>query len=174
TAAKSDWIIGEGLFTSRVHGDGIRSMKAPGSAYDDPVIGRDPQVANMHDYVKTSADERGVHLNCGIPNHAFYQIAMLLGGRAWETAGHIWYRALTTGIGPRTTFQQCADATWRAAGQLYGAGSAPQEAVFAGWKAVGIDVSAAVLDRGPRLPILDSTPHSHEEFDLPDAGAEVP
>ena len=42
---EADWIIGEGLFTSNVTGVGIRSMKAPGTAYDDPVLGRDPQPA---------------------------------------------------------------------------------------------------------------------------------
>ena len=49
-ADQSNWIIGEGLFTSRVQGTGIRSMKAPGTAYDDPVLGKDPQpdhVRNM-------------------------------------------------------------------------------------------------------------------------------
>ena len=46
-AASADWIIGEGLFTANVHGVGIRSMKAPGTAYDDPVLGKDPQPAHM-------------------------------------------------------------------------------------------------------------------------------
>ncbi len=53
TAAQADWIIGEGLFTSNVNGVGIRSMKAPGTAYDDPVLGKDPQPAHMKDYVNT-------------------------------------------------------------------------------------------------------------------------
>ena len=47
-------------------------MKEPGTAYDDPTIGKDPQPSNMKDYVKTSADNGGVHLNSGIPNKAFY------------------------------------------------------------------------------------------------------
>lgn len=156
TAARADWLIGAELLTPRVNGIAIRSMKAPGTAYDDPVLGRDPQPSHMRDYVKTSADDRGVHTNSGIPNHAFYRAATLLGGKAWETAGRIWYHALTRELGPRSRFQHCADATWRAAGRLFGNGSAPQDAVQAGWKAVGIDVDAAT------------------EVDLPAAGAELP
>jgi Zn-dependent metalloprotease len=173
TAARADWLIGAELLTSRVHGHGIRSMKAPGTAFDDRILGRDPQPAHMRDYLKTSADDRGVHTNSGIPNHAFYRVATLLGGRAWEVAGRIWYHALTRELGPRARFQQCADATWRAAGQLYGDGSAPQEAVLAGWKAVGIDVSVAVLSGGsPRLRVRQAV--AREVFEPPTAGAELP
>ncbi len=161
SAAKSDWIIGAELFTDRVRGRGIRSMKAPGTAYDDPILGKDPQPSHMRDYVQRHGDDRGVHVNCGIPNHAFYRAAIAIGGNAWEVAGKIWYRALTRELGPRARFQQCADATWRAAGDLYGRGSAPQDAVAEGWKSVGIIVREA---RG-------RAPH---RFLPPDAGAELP
>ena len=56
SAAEADWIIGEGLFTAKVHGVGLRSMKAPGTAYDDPVLGKDPQPAHMKNYVETAGD----------------------------------------------------------------------------------------------------------------------
>src|SRR6187549_1466453 len=46
TAARADWLVGA-LFTSRVNGAAIRSLKSPGSAYDDPILGRDPQPAHM-------------------------------------------------------------------------------------------------------------------------------
>src|SRR5512142_2951133 len=55
-AADADWLIGEGLFTAQVHGVALRSMKEPGTAYDDPVLGKDPQPGNMRDYVNTAAD----------------------------------------------------------------------------------------------------------------------
>jgi len=158
SVTQSDWIIGADLLTSRVNGSGIRSMKAPGTAYDDEILGRDPQPAHMNDYVKTHGDDRGVHINCGIPNHAFYRAATLLGGRAWEIAGQIWYRALTREIGPRARFQQCADATWRVAGDLYGRGSIPQDAVRVAWQDVGITVRHAPA----------------ESFEPPVAAAEVP
>ena len=45
-------------------------------------------------------DGGGVHINSGIPNHAFYITATTLGGKAWEAAGDIWYDAL---LDPRVT-----------------------------------------------------------------------
>ena len=170
TAADADWLVGADLFTPRVNGVAIRSLKAPGSAYDDAVLGKDPQPSHMRGYVRMRGDDRGVHVNSGIPNHAFYTVATLLGGHAWEVAGRIWYAALTRELGPRSRFQHCADATWRAAGALYGHGSAPQEAVRAGWKTVGIDVSASVVRRGPRLRVHEA----REPFDPPAPGAELP
>lgn len=137
-AAEADWIIGEGLFTSNVNGMGIRSMKAPGSAYDDPILGKDPQPAHMRDYVTTADDNGGVHINSGIPNHAFYVTAIEIGGFAWEKAGRVWYKALTDKLSARATFQQAADLTFEAAGELFGAGSLEQKAVKAGWAEVGI------------------------------------
>ena len=79
-------------------------MAAPGTAYDDPVLGRDPQPAHMDDYVDTSADNGGVHLNSGIPNRAFHLAATAIGGSSAEGAGAIWYAALTGGgSGPGPT-----------------------------------------------------------------------
>ena len=52
-AAGADWLIGAGLFRPGVKGVALRSMKAPGTAYDDPVLGRDPQPATMAGYVDT-------------------------------------------------------------------------------------------------------------------------
>jgi hypothetical protein len=62
TAEKADWLIGAGLLRPSVHGVALRSMKAPGTAYDDPVLGKDPQPAHMDDFVHTTADNGGVHL----------------------------------------------------------------------------------------------------------------
>jgi Zn-dependent metalloprotease len=138
TAAQADWIIGAGLLTSNVKGVGIRSMKAPGTAYDDPVLGKDPQPAHMNDYVNTISDNGGVHINSGIPNHAFYITAMELGGNAWEKAGKIWYVTLRDKLGANSKFQDCANLTYQVAGELYGAGSIEQQAVKKGWTEVGL------------------------------------
>ena len=140
TAGQADWIIGEGLFTSNVNGVGIRSMKAPGTAYDDPTLGKDPQPAHMKDYVTTVEDNGGVHINSGIPNHAFYVTAITIGGNAWEKAGRIWYKTLADKLSSNSKFQDAADLTYEAAGELYGADSLEQNAVKIGWAAVGITV----------------------------------
>jgi Zn-dependent metalloprotease len=140
TAGQADWIIGEGLFTSNVNGVGIRSMKAPGTAYDDPVLGKDPQPGHMKDYVRTVEDNGGVHINSGIPNHAFYITALEMGGYAWEKAGLIWYKTLTDKLQERSTFQQACDLTFAAAGEIFGTNSLEQQAVKKGWAEVGITV----------------------------------
>ncbi len=141
TAAQADWIIGEGLFTANINGVGIRSMKNPGSAYDDPVLGKDPQPGHMNNYVQTTSDNGGVHINSGIPNKAFYNVAIALGGHAWEKAGKIWYVTLRDKLTVNSDFIAAANATHQAAGELYGAGSAEQVAVKNGWEAVGISIN---------------------------------
>jgi Zn-dependent metalloprotease len=152
TAGDADWIIGEGLLTANVNGVGIRSMKAPGTAYDDPVLGKDPQPGHMKDYVTTVEDNGGVHINSGIPNHAFYVTAITIGGYAWEKAGRIWYKTLTDKLTTTTNFQKTADLTYEAAGELYGTGSLEQNAVKTGWDAVGITVGGQAP--GGCLPTL--------------------
>jgi Zn-dependent metalloprotease len=141
TADVADWIIGEGLFTSNVNGVGIRSMKAPGTAYNDPVLGKDPQPAHMKDYVTTSQDNGGVHINSGIVNHAFYVTAIEIGGNAWEKAGQIWYKTLTDKLSSNSNFQNAADLTFQTAGDIFGTGSLEQVAVKTGWSEVGITVA---------------------------------
>ena len=137
TAAEADWLIGAGLFTKAVNGSGLRSMKAPGTAYDDDVLGKDPQPAHMRDYDDTTADSGGVHINSGIPNHAFYLVATAIGGNAWEKAGRIWYETLRDKrIKPTATFRQFARLTVQNAAHFFG--SAERQAVAAAWAEVGI------------------------------------
>ncbi len=143
TARVADWVIGAGLFAPSVNGVGIRSMKAPGTAYNDPVLGKDPQPAHMTSYVNTNQDNGGVHINSGIPNKAFYVTAYELNGFAWEKAGRIWYAALSDRLTSSSTFQDAAGITYAVAGQLYGANSLEQKAVRKGWSEVGIEVGVA-------------------------------
>ena len=140
TAGDADWIIGAGLFTENVNGVGIRSMKAPGTAYDDPVLGKDPQPAHMKDYVNTISDNGGVQINSGIPNRAFYVTATEIGGYAWEKAGQIWYVTLRDKLTGSSKFQDCASLTYQVAGELFGAGGLEQQAVKKGWADVGLNV----------------------------------
>jgi Zn-dependent metalloprotease len=138
TAVKADWLIGAGLLMPKIHGKALRSMKAPGTAYDDPVLGKDPQPATMKDYVKTTSDNGGVHINSGIPNHAFYLAAVEIGGNAWKKAGKIWYIALRDRLRSKSNFAGAAAATLSVAKDLYGNGSKEMKAVQKAWKAVGV------------------------------------
>jgi Zn-dependent metalloprotease len=171
TADKSDWLVGAGLFTKAINGQAIRSMKAPGTAYDDKLLGKDPQPATMKDYKLQQADAGGVHVNSGIPNRAFYLVSAALGGNAWEIAGRIWYESVTKKLKHDAQFQQCADATYAVAVERYGPASNAAKAVAAGWAEVGLTITAATaklsIRRGPA-----SAPS--QEIDVPAAGAELP
>ena len=139
TAEQADWLIGAELLGPGVTGVALRSMKAPGTAYDDDVLGQDPQPAHMRDYVDTLSDNGGVHINSGIPNHAFYLAATSLGGRSWERAGRIWYETLRDSrVKPTVSFRGFARATGRTAERLFGAGSDEAVAVWEAWDEVGI------------------------------------
>lgn len=139
TAAEASWLVGEEIFTDAVEGQALRSLAAPGTAYDDDVLGRDPQPAHMDGFVVTNEDNGGVHINSGIPNHAFYLVALALGGFAWERAGLIWYRALTAGtLSSTARFAEFARATTAAASAEYGEDSEEVAAVRAGWAGVGV------------------------------------
>jgi len=140
-ADEADWLIGKGLFAAGIHGEALRSMKDPGSAFDDPLLGKDPQPKHMNQYVHTFEDNGGVHINSGIPNHAFYQVATRIGGNAWEHAGRIWYDALRDPrVKPNTSFVRFARITLDVAAKLYGAGSPQHQAVQTGWATVGIEL----------------------------------
>ena len=147
TAEEADWIIGEGVFKPGVEGAGLRSMKAPGTAYDDPRLGKDPQPADMDGYVNTTEDNGGVHINSGIPNRAFYLTASKIGGNAWEGAGQIWYDTLTNGsLAKNANFADFAAATIDSAQQRFGADSAEVRAVSEAWQEVGVEVAGTSTD----------------------------
>jgi Zn-dependent metalloprotease len=143
TADAANWLIGEDVWTPDIAGDALRSLKAPGTAYDDPLVGKDDQPAHMDDYVHTTSDNGGVHINSGIPNHAFYLVAKQLGGKAWSRAGRIWYEAVREpGTTPRADFSTFAGVTVAVATRLYGKSGDEVGAVRDGWDQVGVPIPA--------------------------------
>ena len=159
STAEASWLIGEGLFTDQVEGAALRSMKAPGTAYNDDVLGKDPQPASMAGYVDTDDDNGGVHLNSGIPNRAFFLVADRLGGNAWETPGRIWYDTLTgTGLERRSDFAAFAAATADTAARLYGKSSTAHDAVLQAWATVGVVTAPAPSLTHPTAPTPPSAP----------------
>jgi Zn-dependent metalloprotease len=145
TVHEANWLLGEELYPSWVKsGDpptpaALRSLKNPGSAYNSPGYGKDPQPKHMRDYVRTAKDYGGVHYNSGIPNHAFYLTAMRLGGYAWEKAGHIWYRTLVSpNLSRNAQFRDFARRTIAIAGSLYGVHGQEATAVADAWNQVGV------------------------------------
>ncbi len=145
-AGEGDWLIGEGIFMPTVQARALRDMAAPGTAYDDPEVGADPQVGHMDDYVVTTADNGGVHLNSGIPNKAFQLAAVAVGGRAIEGAGRIWYAALAGGdVPPGRDFATFAAATVAAAGEH-------AEVVRRAWTQVGVEPGGTGAATPPAAP----------------------
>lgn len=141
TADEADWLIGAEIFTPALNGDALRSMKEPGTAYDG-----DPQPGHMDDFKRLplSNDNGGVHYNSGIPNHAFYFLAADLGGQAWKDAGQIWYLTMQR-LHERSEFQEAANVSFAAAGELFGAGSRQQQAVRDAWEQVGLRIGRTVV-----------------------------
>jgi Zn-dependent metalloprotease len=139
-ANESDWLIGKGIFGPAVHGVAVRSMAAPGTAYDDPILGRDPQPSHMRDYVKTTEDNGGVHINSGILNYGFYLAAQAIGGKTYEVLGRVWYAALTDRLRPEADFADFVQATVDIAGELFGHGGRVQRIVYDAWASVGLTV----------------------------------
>ncbi len=138
-AKDADWLVGANVLLGGQYA--LRSMKAPGSAYQNhPIIGSDPQPGTMDDYRDLPAweDNGGVHINSGIPNHAFYLAAMELGGHAWEKAGLIWYRTLCDKLKKEANFIRAARATIQVAREEFGAGSREEKAVQKAWKEVKV------------------------------------
>jgi Zn-dependent metalloprotease len=140
SAGAADWVIGEGLYTPAVNGVGLRSLKAPGTAYDDPDLGgKDPQPDHMDGFVTTASDNGGVHINSGIPNHAFYLVATAFGGFAWERAGRVWYETLRDAqLRADAQFADFAALTAANATKLFGAEA--ERTVTDAWAEVGVAV----------------------------------
>jgi hypothetical protein len=142
TAEQADWTIAPGgiaWITGRTRQGGqnqwpLRSLKAPGTAYDDAEIGKDPQVAHYRDLVITAQDQGGIHTNSGIPNKAFYEAAVKIGT---ENAGRIWVEALKDFKGD-VDMPRASRVIKDAAARLYGANSREADAVAAAWKSVGL------------------------------------
>jgi thermolysin len=140
----ADYIIGEDIVTPARPGapTGIRSMENPGAFGDPDHYSRR--------YVGPE-DNGGVHINSGIPNHAFYLAieggtnrtsglaVQGVGGSNREQIERIFYRGFTSYLTPNATFAQARQATLRAASELFGESSAAYRAVQQAWTAVGVN-----------------------------------
>jgi Zn-dependent metalloprotease len=144
TVVEADWQIGEGLVLGNEKWT-LRSLKAPGTAYiDHPVLGTDPQPATMDAYKKMKSDNGGVHINSGIPNHAFYLFATKLYdidsekyARSWNGAGRIWYDSRFK-ISPKADFAEFANATIAVSDETFGKDSPETKAIRKAWAEVKI------------------------------------
>lgn len=136
----ADWLLANGILQYKGKSYPLRSFKAPGTAYDIPDLGKDPQPSKYGDLYKGSDDDGGVHTNSGIPNHAFYLFAMALGGKPWEKAGFVWFTTMMT-IGafkPDATMKDFALATIKTADTLFKEDQQVRDAIRKAWKTVEV------------------------------------
>ncbi|HEX5346448.1 MAG TPA: M4 family metallopeptidase [Pseudonocardiaceae bacterium] len=99
-AGTFNWLIGEDVMADDLFGEAIRSMAHPGTAYDNPQMGKDPQADSMAGYV----DGGDPHVNSGIINRVFYLIATDLGSMP---AAKLWYATLQN-LWPAAQFSDAA------------------------------------------------------------------
>ena len=137
TDAKSaDWLIGKDIMGPEAKARGLRTFKAEKAYENDPWFGTDPQPKNRRNQFRGSSDNGGVHINSGIPNHAFYRFAVALGGNAWERAGGVWYESLLS-LPVEAQFTDMVLATEKAAVEQHGLNSAVHRALMRAWSDVG-------------------------------------
>ncbi|MCL6511461.1 MAG: M4 family metallopeptidase [Anaerolineae bacterium] len=179
---RGNWAIGEQVvksppFPTRM----LRSLEDPtlGGRYDprNPLAGVG-QPRTMREYanlpISRRADNGGVHINSGIPNHAAYLLASAIGLEKME---QIYYRALTQYLTPRSNFLQAANATVRAAADLYG--QAEIDAVRKAFGQVGINVGGSdaaprpPAEGGPSIPARGGSPAPPGSPQLPAGCTEV-
>ncbi|MGH2788457.1 MAG: M4 family metallopeptidase [Actinomycetota bacterium] len=137
SADDADWLIGDEIMGPELYGEALRSMSAPGTAYANEFLGVDPQPAHMRDYYAGNADRQGVHINSGIPNRAFYRVAMEIGT---DKATLIWYEALLN-LWPTTNFNEATQVIGDAARRLTRDNKVPlgsTQAVRMAFKSVGL------------------------------------
>ncbi|MFN8485294.1 MAG: M4 family metallopeptidase [Anaerolineae bacterium] len=161
----TDWEVGGSVVKSPPYPTRIlRSLADPGiNGNYDPrnALNGIGQPAHMREYanlpLNRRADNGGVHVNSGIPNKAAYLLGQAIGR---DKLTQVYYRALTQYLTPRADFQAAANATARAAQDLYG--DAEANAARTAWSQVGVNVG------GP------STPTQAPQRPAKSGGAPVP
>jgi Zn-dependent metalloprotease len=99
-AETHNWLIGEDVMADDLYGEALRSMAEPGTAYDNPLMGRDPQPRDMSGYY----DGADPHIMSGITNRWFYLICREIG---IDAGALIMYQTLQN-LWPNATFNDAA------------------------------------------------------------------
>ncbi|MCB9262606.1 MAG: M4 family metallopeptidase [Flavobacteriales bacterium] len=117
---RDDWRLGEDVVKTSVFPSGaLRDVSNPHNGRTS--LGQNGyQPMKMSEAYKGTDDNGGVHINSGIPNHAFYLIANTVGK---NDAEKIYYRALTNYLTSSSNFLALRYAIVQAATDLFGANS---------------------------------------------------
>ncbi len=130
---RNDWKLGEDIMKPGVSTTGaLRDLQDPhngGSSLSDNFF----QPKHMSEYYSGTQDNGGVHINSGIPNHAFYLFATSV---TKEKAEQVYYRALNVYLTKTSVFKDLRQAVIQACKDLYTTTEAA--AAAAAFDAVGI------------------------------------
>jgi Zn-dependent metalloprotease len=137
TAAKADWLVGKDIIGPGTTAKALRDFGPNKAFQNDPLLGTDQQPKHMKNKYTGSGDYGGVHINSGIPNHAFYLFARAVGGYAWQTPGAIWYEAMRQ-LSTNSVFTDMVRVTRMIAAAKHGSGSTIDTALANAWKQVGL------------------------------------
>ncbi|MCR5888403.1 M4 family metallopeptidase [Hymenobacter sp. J193] len=137
---KSTWLIGEDIDKQR---PSLRSMSNPNAEGQ-------PDTYKGTNWYSGSGDNGGVHYNSGVLNHWFYRLsvggsgtndigsAFSVAGIGIDKAARIAYRTETVYLTSSSNYAAARTGSIQAAKDLYGAGSAEEQAVTNAWYAVGV------------------------------------
>ena len=133
TVDEADWLIGKEIIGRGAKARGfecLRDMSNPAAKHCLA-----PQPTHFSEF-HPGMDP---HESSGIPNLAFYNAAVAIGGYSWRKAGTIWYKALTEfAPQPNMKMKAFAQRTRNVAKSLFPRDKSTFAAVDGAWKAVGL------------------------------------
>ncbi len=133
---REDWQIGEEVANPGVFPTGtMRDMANPNNGGNSNNFYWQP--AHYNERYTGSQDNGGVHINSGIPNHAYYLFATS-NGIGKDKAEQIFYKALNDYLVMSSQFVDLRIAVIQAATDLHGNGSNEVAAAASAFDAVGI------------------------------------
>lgn len=140
SVAEAVWRIGKGAMLSTSGIESIRTFTEEKAFVGHIYLGDDVQPKHMRDFVRTTDDRGGIHINSGIPNHAFYLAATALGGNIWERAGLVWLNSIE-GLSKKATFVEAATKTVLEARKVF-EDDADVDHVRSAWARVGVEAES--------------------------------
>jgi hypothetical protein len=134
---EADWLIGAGILAPGVRGRALRDMANPGTAFDDPLLGKDPQPGHMKDYVDSADDNGGA---TPIPASPISRSS----ARRKRSAAAPGTSPAGSGMSPterltaQADFLKCANETVSVARDLYPQDASIADRVAKAWADVGV------------------------------------
>jgi Zn-dependent metalloprotease len=133
TVAQADWLIGSNIMGPAAIAKGFTCLRDMANPAAKHCLAAQPTHYSQY---QPGMDP---HYSSGFPNFAFYKAAVAIGGKSWDKAGKIWYRALT-GFrpSPNLKMKSFANRTRKLAKTMFPGDPAVYAAVNKAWIDVGL------------------------------------